>query len=66
MYERGRKDILKRGLEIGLGRAEYAPDGEVTATQLSGAGQVASVNQEAHLFRGGWFTIPVHSTTLDL
>jgi putative transposase len=42
------RNILKRGLEIGLGRAEYTPEGEETATQLSGAGQVASVNQEAH------------------
>jgi putative transposase len=47
------RNILKRGLEIGLERAEYTPVGEVTATQLSEAGQVASVNQEAHLIRGG-------------
>jgi len=46
-------NVLKRGLEIGLERAEYTPVGEVTATQLSEAGQVASVSQEAHLFRGG-------------
>ena len=42
------RNILKRGLEIGLVRAEYRPGGEVTATQLIGAGQVASVIQEAH------------------
>jgi putative transposase len=42
-------NVLKRGLGIGLERAEYTPIGEVTAAQLSGAGQVASVNQEAHL-----------------
>jgi len=46
-------NVLKRGLEIGLERAEYTPVGEVTATQLGEAGQVASVSQEAHLFRGG-------------
>jgi putative transposase len=47
------RNMLKRGLEIGLERAEYTPVGEVTTTQLSEAGQVASVNQEAHLIRGG-------------
>jgi transposase len=47
------RNILKRGLEIGLEQAEYTPVGEETTTQLSEAGQVASVNQEAHLFRGG-------------
>jgi len=46
-------NVLKRGLEIGLERVEYTPVGEVTATQLGEAGQVASVSQEAHLFRGG-------------
>jgi putative transposase len=46
-------NVLKRGLEIGLERAKYTPVGEVTATRLSEAGQVASVSQEAHLFRGG-------------
>jgi putative transposase len=46
-------NVLKRGLEIGLERAEYSPVGEVTATQLIEVGQVASVSQEAHLFRGG-------------
>ena len=45
------RNILRKG--IGLERAEYTPVGEVTATQLSGAGQVASVSQEAHLFRSG-------------
>jgi hypothetical protein len=34
-------------------RAEYTPVGEVAATQLGEAGQVASVNQEAHLIKGG-------------
>jgi len=47
------RNMLKRGLEIGLERAEYTPVGEVAATQPSEVGQVASVNQEAHLFRGG-------------
>ena len=47
------RNILQRGLEIGRGPPEYTPVGEVTATQLSEAGQVASVSQEAHLFRGG-------------
>ena len=47
------RNMLKRGLGIGLERAEYTPVGEMTATQLSEAGQVASVSQEAHLFRGG-------------
>ncbi|MCX6656862.1 MAG: transposase, partial [Candidatus Bathyarchaeota archaeon] len=42
------RNVLKRGLEIGLGRAEYTPDGEGTTTHLSGAGQVASMNQEAY------------------
>jgi putative transposase len=46
-------NVLKRGLEIGLERAEYTPVGEVTTTQPSEAGQVASVSQEAYLFRGG-------------
>lgn len=46
-------NVLKRGLEIGLEQAEYTPVGEVTATQLSEAGQAASVSQEAHLLRGG-------------
>jgi putative transposase len=47
------RNMLKRGLGIGLERAEYTPVGEVTATQPSEVGQVASVSQEAHLFRGG-------------
>jgi transposase len=47
------RDILKRGLEIGLGRAEYTPDGEVTNTRLIGDAQVASVIQEAHDFSHG-------------
>jgi putative transposase len=46
-------NVLKRGLEIGLERAEYTPVGEVTATQPSEVGQAASASQEAHLFRGG-------------
>jgi transposase len=45
------RNILRKG--IGLERAEYTPVGEVAATQLSGAGQVASVSREVHLFRGG-------------
>jgi putative transposase len=47
------RNILKRGLEIGLGRAEYTPVGEETAAQLCEVGQVASVNQEAHDFSHG-------------
>ncbi len=47
------RNMLKRGLEIGLERAEYTPVGEVTATQPSEVRQVASVSQEASLFRGG-------------
>jgi putative transposase len=47
------RNMLKRGLGIGLERAEYTPVGEVTTTQPSEVGQVASVSQEAHLFRGG-------------
>jgi putative transposase len=47
------RNMLKRGLEIGLERAEYTPVGEATTTQLGEAGQVASVSQEASLFRGG-------------
>ena len=42
------RNILKRGLEIGLERAEYTPDGEGTNTCLIGDAQVASVIQEAH------------------
>jgi putative transposase len=45
------RNILRKG--IGLEQAEYTPVGEVTATQPSEVGQVASVSQEAHLFRGG-------------
>ena len=47
------RNILKCGFEIGLGRAEYTPDGEVTATHLSADAQVASVNQEVHDFSHG-------------
>jgi putative transposase len=43
--------ILRKG--IGMVRAESTPVGEVASTQLSDVGRVASVNQEAHLFRGG-------------
>ena len=46
------RNILKRGLEIGLERAEYTPVGEVTATQLSVVEQAASMNQEATLLVG--------------
>jgi putative transposase len=45
------RNILKRGLGIGLGRPEYTPGGEAAATRLSVDVQVASVKQEAHLFR---------------
>jgi putative transposase len=44
------RNILRKG--IGLEQAEYTPVGEVTATQPSEVGQVASVSQEARLFRG--------------
>jgi len=47
------RNILQRGLEIGRGPPEYTPVGEETPTSLSEGMQVASVNQEAHLFRGG-------------
>jgi len=47
------ENILKRGLEIGLERAEYTPEGEETTTHLSADVQAASVSQEASLFRGG-------------
>jgi transposase len=47
------RNILKRGLEIGLEQSEYTPVGEETTTQLSVVEQAASVNQEARLFRGG-------------
>jgi putative transposase len=46
------RNMLKRGLEIGLERAEYTPVGEVTATQLSVVEQAASMNQEATLLVG--------------
>jgi len=46
-------NVLKRGLGVGLERAEYTPVGEVAAIQLSEAGQVASVSQEAFLLEGG-------------
>ena len=47
------RNILQRGLEIGRGPPEYTPVGEETPTSLSEGMQVASMNQEAHLFRGG-------------
>ena len=47
------RNVLKRGLEIGRGPPEYTPVGEVAATRFSGAGQVASVNQEARDFSHG-------------
>lgn len=47
------RNILQRGLEIGLEQPEYTPVGEETPTSLSEGMQVASVNQEAHPFRGG-------------
>jgi len=43
--------ILRRG--IGMVCVDFTPVGEVASTQLSDVGRVASVNQEAHLFRGG-------------
>jgi len=43
--------ILRKG--IGMVRAESTPVGEGAAAQLSDVGRVASMNQEAHLFRGG-------------
>jgi transposase len=47
------RNVLKRGLEIGRGPPEFTPVGEVAATQVIGAGQVASVNQEARDFSHG-------------
>ena len=41
------RNVLKRGLEIDLERAEYTPEG------ARGAGQVASVKQEARGFSMG-------------
>ena len=41
------RNILHRGLEIGLEQAEYTPVGEVAATQPSAVEQVVSMNQEA-------------------
>jgi len=46
------RNMLKRGLEIGLERAEYTPGGEAANTQLSEAERVASMNQEASLLVG--------------
>ena len=43
--------ILRKG--IGLEQPEYMPVGEAATTGLRESMQVASVNQEAHLFRGG-------------
>jgi transposase len=45
------RNILERGLGIGLEPPEYTPGGEAAATCLSVDVQVASVKQEAHLFR---------------
>ena len=45
------RNILRKG--IGLERPESTPVGEVAAAYLSVDVQVASVKQEAHLFRGG-------------
>jgi transposase len=47
------RNILQRGLEIGLEQPEYTPVGEETPASLSEGMQVASMNQEAHPFRGG-------------
>ena len=47
------RNILQRGLEIGRGPPEYTPVGEEIPTSLSEGMQVASMNQEAHPFRGG-------------
>ena len=47
------RNTLQRGLEIGRGPPEYTPVGEETPTSLSEGMQVTSMNQEAHLFRGG-------------
>jgi putative transposase len=45
------RNRLRKG--IGMVCADSKPVGEVASTQLSDVGRVASVNQEAHLFRGG-------------
>jgi len=47
------RNVLKRGLGLGLGQADFMPVGEVAATRLGGVGQVVSVIQEAHIFKGG-------------
>ena len=47
------RNILKRSLEMGLGRAEYTPEGEETTTPLNAWVQADSVNQEAHDFIHG-------------
>jgi putative transposase len=47
------RNILKRGLEIGLGQAEYTPEGEGTTTHLGADVQATSMNQEAHDFSHG-------------
>ena len=47
------RNILKRGLEIGLGKVEYTHDGGESTTRLSVDVQAASMNQKAHRYRGG-------------
>jgi transposase len=46
------RNILQRGLEIGLEQPEYTPVGEEASTFFSEGMQVASMNQEAHPFKG--------------
>ena len=47
------RNILKRGLEIGLGQAEYTPEREGATTHLGADVQATSMNQEAHDFSHG-------------
>jgi len=47
------RNILKRGLEIGLGRAEDTPVGDGTTTRLIRDTHAASVIQEACDFSHG-------------
>ncbi|MCX6642810.1 MAG: zinc ribbon domain-containing protein, partial [Candidatus Bathyarchaeota archaeon] len=43
------RNVLKRGLGLGLGQADFMPVGGVAAARLGGVEQVVSVSQEARL-----------------
>lgn len=47
------RNILHRGLEIGMEHAELTPEGETTPTMPREVWQVASMKQEAHYFSSG-------------